>query len=73
MVVATATPNKKGAQKWAMALIDKALRGVIAPEEIMVATMLALSWKPFRKSKTKATPIEAYSNSKRSYPSFQNT
>jgi hypothetical protein len=57
MVVATATPNKKGAQNSAMALIDKALRGVIAPDEIMVATMLELSWKPFRKSKTKATTI----------------
>ena len=29
----------------------------MAREEIMVATILELSWKPFRKSKSSATPM----------------
>jgi hypothetical protein len=54
MVVATATPKRNGPTKWATALIDKALRGDMARDEIMVATMLLESWKPFRKSNVSA-------------------
>jgi hypothetical protein len=32
----------------------KALRGDMARDEIMVATMLLASWNPFRKSNTRA-------------------
>jgi len=57
MVVATATPKRKGATKFDKADIESAIRGDIARELIAVATTLALSWKPFRKPKTKADEI----------------
>jgi hypothetical protein len=55
MVVATATPKAKGATNSAKAARAKALPGLIALEEMASATMLALSWKPFRKAKIKAS------------------
>jgi hypothetical protein len=57
IVVATATPKRKGPAKWAAALMSSAIRGETARDEIIVATMLLASWKPFRKSKTKAIAI----------------
>ena len=53
MVSATATPNKKGPAKWATAARYRILRGDMAREAMGVATMLELSWKPFRKSKSR--------------------
>ena len=43
MVVATATPNRKGPMKLVSADMDKATRGDIALEAMVVATTLALS------------------------------
>jgi hypothetical protein len=57
MVVATATPNRKGPMKCAAAAIISALRGGIAPELMGVATTFELSWKPFKKSKTSASAM----------------
>ena len=54
MDVASTTPKRNGPAKWATARMPNALRGDIAREEIMVATMLLASWKPFKKSNTKA-------------------
>src|SRR3990172_5098156 len=54
IVLATATPNKKGPAKLARADMPNAQRGDIAREAIAVATTLALSWNPFRKSKVSA-------------------
>jgi len=58
-VLATAKPNINGPMKFAEAAMINAALGVIAQEEIMVATTFALSWNPFRKSKTKAIAIKA--------------
>jgi hypothetical protein len=52
--VATATPKRRGPAKLATALSISAFRGSIAREEINVATVLALSWNPFRKSNASA-------------------
>ncbi len=54
IVVATATPKRSGPENSETAAIPRAARGVMAREAIMVATTLALSWKPFRKSKVSA-------------------
>ena len=51
MVLATATPKRKGATNSAMAVIPSAARGDKARDEIIVATMLLESCKPFRKLK----------------------
>src|SRR5512146_937651 len=45
MVVATATPKRKGPRNSATAVIVSACRGESARDEIIVATMLELSWK----------------------------
>ena len=60
-VLATAKPNIKGPIKFAEAAIINAALGVIPRDEIMVATTLALSWKPFRKSKTNAITTKVIS------------
>ena len=57
MVVATATPNKKGPTKTAPAAIISATLGRSAREEITVATRLELSCNPLRKSNPRASAI----------------
>ena len=54
MVVATATPNRNGPIKLDIAVIANAHLGDMAREAMAVATTLALSWKPFKKSKINA-------------------
>src|SRR3990172_9279549 len=54
IVVATATPKRKGAMKWATAARRSARRGRMELEEMGVATTFELSWKPLRKSKIRA-------------------
>src|SRR3990172_8886927 len=54
IVVATATPNRKGATKCATAARSRASRGRMELDEIVVATTFELSWKPLRKSKIRA-------------------
>jgi hypothetical protein len=81
MVVATATPKRKGPMKWAMAVINNTRRGAIARDEMTVATMFALSWNPLRKSKINARtmtmmmaignwrhPVRAYNASLWTFP-----
>ncbi len=43
MVWATAVPNRKGPTKWANAANPNALRGLMAPVAIMVATTFEAS------------------------------
>jgi hypothetical protein len=57
IVSATATPNTKGPMKFEIAAIINAAFGVIALDEMIVATTFALSLKPFRKSNIKANII----------------
>src|SRR5438093_6579239 len=54
-VVATFTPNPNAATKLKNAAQATAVLGDSVPVETTVATELAASWKPFRKSKTSAT------------------
>src|SRR5882762_4504287 len=57
-VVATFTPNPKAATKLKKAAQATAVLGDSVPVETTVATELAASWKPFRKSKTRARSEE---------------
>ena len=54
IVSATAVPKRNGPTNSPNAAIPKAIRGVIAPVAIMVATTLAASWKPLVKPKKRA-------------------
>jgi hypothetical protein len=54
-VVATLTPKPKAAAKLKKAAQATATFGESVRVETTVATELAASWKPFRKSKTSAT------------------
>src|SRR5690242_7560748 len=56
-VEATAAPNTRKATKLKNAAQATAQRGLIAPVDTMVAIEFAASWKPFRKSKARATTI----------------
>ena len=64
MVWATATPSRNGPEKLAAAASRSAPRALIACEAIIVATMLALSWKPFRKSNSRAMTSSAMSRTR---------
>src|SRR6267154_2101249 len=55
MVLATAVPRKKAARKLKAAAQITASLGESTRVETTVAMLLAASWKPFRKSKIKAT------------------
>src|SRR5437870_8409558 len=57
IVDATFTPNTKAATKLKKAAHRTAIRGDRTRVETTVATELAASWKPFKKSKTSATRI----------------
>src|SRR5436305_11155221 len=57
IVLATAVPNKNAARKLKIAAQSTASFGESTRVETTVAMLLAESWKPFRKSKTKATRI----------------
>src|SRR5438105_5352389 len=57
IVEATFTPNTKAATKLKKAAHRTAIRGDRTRVETTVATELAASWKPFKKSKTSATRI----------------
>src|SRR5882672_2275940 len=54
-VAATLTPNPNAATKLKKAAQATATLGVSVPVDTTVATELAASWKPFRKSNTSAT------------------
>jgi hypothetical protein len=54
--VAATSSEMKAPTKFRIAAYPTATRGAIARVEIDVATTLAVSWKPFVKSKTSATP-----------------
>ena len=56
MVVATAVPKRKGPANSQMAAMMRAFLAVKAPVAMIVATTLAASWKPFEKSKKRASP-----------------
>src|SRR5262245_13327464 len=56
-VLATLTPNPNAATKLKNAAQATATLGDNVPVETTVATELAASWKPFRKSKTSATTM----------------
>jgi hypothetical protein len=58
IVLATATPKRKGPANSQEAVIRRAVRGASALDEIIVETMFELSWKPFRKSKTTAVAMK---------------
>src|SRR6266699_1697320 len=55
MVLATAVPKVKAATKLKNAAQITAMRGESTRVETTVAMELAASWKPFRKSKARAT------------------
>src|SRR5207244_5779018 len=57
-VVATATPKPKAATKLKNAAHATAMRGVSTRVETTVAIEFAASWKPFMKSKARATRIK---------------
>src|SRR5438552_3973623 len=57
MVVATATPKPKAATKLKKAAHATAARGVSTRVDTIVAIEFAASWKPFMKSKARATRI----------------
>lgn len=54
IVSATAVPKRNGPMNSPSAAIPNAIRGVIAPVVIMVATTFAASWKPLVKPKKRA-------------------
>jgi len=56
-VFATCTPNPNAATKLKNAAQATATFGLSVPVDTTVATELAASWKPFRKSKTSATTM----------------
>src|SRR5262245_20080916 len=58
-VFATLTPNPNAATKLKKAAQATATLGLSVPVDTTVATELAASWKPFRKSKTSATAMIA--------------
>ena len=53
IVSATATPKRKGPIKLINAANHKTLRGFMARDAMGMATIVELSWKPFRKPKNK--------------------
>src|SRR5437667_12417608 len=57
IVDATFTPNTKAATKLKKAAHRTAIRGDRTRVDTIVATELAASWKPFKKSKNNATRI----------------
>ena len=62
MVLATAVPNVKAATKLKNAAQMTATRGDSTLVETTVAMELAASWKPFKKSKVRATKMRKTAN-----------
>src|SRR5712692_9031544 len=67
MVLATAVPRKKAARKLKTAAQTTASLGESTRVETTVAMLLAASWKPFRKSKIKATTMVMTTSSRSTF------
>jgi hypothetical protein len=64
IVWATKVPKRNGPMNSPNAAIPNAIRGVIAPVVIIVATTLAASWKPLVNPKKRAKATTIMANSK---------